>query len=558
MTRHRICPALWLLIALFVGPTRAAEEPWRPLLPNGWLAVAVTHDVEATEKKFASLLDDVGLQYNSVFASLKQAAGVGGFEFEAGELVLGLAKPGPDAPAYWFALVPAREFATFVQAVGGEMTGDLGVVTLLGVDLCLAPCGDWAIVTSLDQLAVAEKAMQKSAQATAQATKASDLAIELSAAGIELLITRADEQDDALRNRSLRGALVWPPKLEAVDAALAQNLPLLRRWSTLLDGLRAEATLDDAGELRVVLSAPLREPPTGAAKPAAAALAQPPAGPGIIELTGSGASPFAKPLLELYLAYLNGRPDVVDAKRFPAQSYTEFSQAVAAVFGQVEGFSSRLVEHVGADAPLYSNQAAVVSVADGDAFLDATRNVVSKWNALVAEAEPEVDLQFETKPIKLADCDGLLLDVDMVEAMKLGVSAEMRQIMHQFFGGQGRYAWRALKLSDSRVLLMDLPKQQAEAVARQLAKQPALGGNASPPKADSSWQANVRMDRYLTWQRRVQRVMRGVEGDAVQPTQPRPATLDMQLTTRGGKLELRACTSRKSLRTLGEMQTGSR
>jgi len=554
----RLLLTITCAIQLAAGSAAFAIEPWRPLLPDGWLAVASTPDVETAEKKFAALLDDVGLQYNSVFAALKAAAGIDQLRLGRGDVVLGLAQSESNSPAYWFALAPTRDFADLLDSLGGEMTGDVGVATLLGVDLCVAPCGDWAIVTSLDQRQIARQAMQRGVKAPDRHAGEYDLALELSTAGIELLAVRAKQGDEQHRERTLRGALVWPPRLEVLDAALARNQPLLACWSKLFDGLRAEATVRDTGQLKLQLSAPLRQQPTvgksgdGHSGDGQAVVELPvlaPNTPTIATAHGSGRAAIAEPLLQLNLAYAEGRADELGARRYSAQPFAEFRTSAAVALGQIKGFTAGIVSHQDKQAPLYSNQLAIVAVEDADAFLSTSRDLIDKWNSLIKESQPEVALLFRTHDLTLAGLEGVLFDVDMVEAMKLGTAPEVREIMDQFFGGKGRYGWRVLKLNDSRVLIMDLPTSEAERMA-QLMLAAQAQSSISPAEP---WQVEVRLDRYLHWQQSIQRVMQATPAKPNPPATSGSPTLEIQLSTKEGKLQVTAHTTRDSIKALGDL-----
>ncbi|MEM6799317.1 MAG: hypothetical protein AAF589_07360, partial [Planctomycetota bacterium] len=107
---------------------------------------------------------------------------------------------------------------------------------------------------------------------------------------------------------------------------------------------------------------------------------------------------------------------------------------------------------------------------------------------------------------------GVEFHVDMVDAVDVGVSPEVRRLMDQFFGDGGRYTWRLIQVSDRLALLTDLPWAEARALAEQVEASPQASGG---PKANGdeaaagAWKLSVDPVRYLAWQRRVTQLMQG-------------------------------------------------
>ncbi|MEM8864893.1 MAG: hypothetical protein AAGF31_05035 [Planctomycetota bacterium] len=550
--------AIALATLLSIGSASLAAEAWRPLVPEDWLAVAATPDWQATEAKLTKLLAKFSYNYAGASAALLQLAGVDQLGVADGEVVVGVAGSpnGQAAGLVPFALLPVDDFTTLVESLGGEVTGDVGVATLLGFDVCLAPGGGWALAMPLEQLELAQTIVERSRHPPRDADiPAADLTVELSPAGLDFAIARADAVDWRSRKRILNRGLNWPPSLTLIDAAIAQNGPLLARWRERFDGLKVGFTIGDEDRLVAEVVGPLREPiaslPTGAAKgvdlPAPSPMAR---------LTGRGDGPTSDLLVDLYLAYARGRPDEVDSPGYPLEPYQHFVAATRAAMQHVKHFSLIARTQPTDQSPLLANQAILLKLDDRSAFEAAAAEAILRWNAVVAGADAQMQIAFDTKRYEHRGRPLLEFSVDMIDAINVGVSPEIRTLMQRLFGEDSRYAWRLLPIGESHALFADLPLEDAIELCDQLEGVDAAVAEEQAPTIDR-WQAEVYLDRFLAWQSQVLEVTQGrVLGGRRSRTMASSPPLQIDATADASQLKVQATLQPQTLQAMAGYLSG--
>ncbi|MEM6799108.1 MAG: hypothetical protein AAF589_06310, partial [Planctomycetota bacterium] len=385
-------------------PAAPTEEAWRALLPDGWLAIAsLRPDLDSVDAEVATLLDDLSFNYESALATAREVLELANLELGAGRLVIGVAEtPANEASGserFEFFLLPIRSFEEAISALGGEVVGDVGIATLLGKELCLAPCGDWLFIVDLEHLDIAQARMASAVDQPATAGPTHDFTAELSADGmawVAKLSTRAG--NEATRRRVLRGLLRWPPNFDALKAATAENAPLVEGFRELFTTLQTSVDLGVDHGVSWRLAGCLSKPAPQASAETGAALPDSVTASSIASVQGSGRGPVSHTLLRLLLAYYEGRPDEIEARAYPNEAFAEFADRVFASAQRVDWFDAAIVTHADGDLPLYSNQAALLTVDRFDTFASALEDVFASWNRLVAKSGAATELVFAKRP----------------------------------------------------------------------------------------------------------------------------------------------------------------
>ncbi|MEM9186577.1 MAG: hypothetical protein AAGB00_08795 [Planctomycetota bacterium] len=581
--RPRLAPLLWptALLWLIALPTPASYGAgYEDGLPAGRLGVVVATDFARAESLIARTAADLGLAYRSPVETLGLPRDTANTIFGSGEVAVGAAVSDATGAVYPFASLavdPTADdpLATFLAAVGGEPAGDVGLLTVSGVELCVAITRGRLLVVPVEQLDeiqqpneargvadLANPATQPPATELRATGSQPLLAFEVERRGLTMLAERAGRIEPHVRKAALGRALVWPPTVAALKAQFVQNRPLLEELALAYQRIRFELHGDDGGiAARFVASQPTsakRQPPRADAEarrvpPAPFAWPRPAA-----SASGTSDGGAVKALLRLNLAYLHGRPDAIDADAYDERAMVRFRAAALAALGHVESFDASIAAHLQADEPLYANRAAVLQVRDADAFGAAVIAFFDRWNTLVAETMAGANLTFATRPLERDGLQGVEFDVDILAAMNLGAAPEVRDVIERFFGPGARYTWRLVTLPDGRVLLSDYRWPEVKGLAKRLADaktnpyEPRAGkpeGAASLPSAPGV-HATVAPLRYLGWQQRITRTIRGqAERHPAEAAQTPPVRLSA--TVSAGQLRVEAFTPRPTLRAIG-------
>ncbi|MEN1679767.1 MAG: hypothetical protein AAGJ46_09240 [Planctomycetota bacterium] len=544
-----------ILFALIASPALGAEPAWRALLPEGWLGVVAIADPEATDAKIGRLLGDLSFDYAGGLAAFKAAVGDPTLQLNGRELVVGCAMRDGDAAApYWFALAPLDDFDAWLNAAGGETIGEVGVVSLGGIEVCLAPCGEWVFVTSLNRIDTARVA---SKQAIARVPRAApgaptdEVVLEVSPTGIDYLAERAAQVDGRARRRVLHAGLTWPPTRRQLEAAVLQNAPLLEQWRQSLTGLRLGAELPEAGGVTLRLSSAAREPidpqPAPASVPMLAA-----ANTAVLVADAPSGGPLTDRLVGLYTAYDQGRPDQVDAAAFPDGLYDPFSEARRRACRGVAAWRMVFLDRSAGDRPLAACQASVMTTPDPQRTRDDIRQIISRWNDLVAGAGAKMPLVFAAETVTRGGREIDEYRVDMVTAVGVPDSVEIRAMMVRLYGEAGEYVRRVIPVGDDLLLETDAPLDEALAMAEQIER-------AERQPVTNAWRASIRVDRFLAWQAALRDVARGeVWGEKPERPMNDAATLNLTAAAEPDRLQLEAHADRDAVRAIGRYLRANR
>lgn len=492
--------------------TSTAEPAWRPLLPEGWLAVVSTGDLNAAEDQFASVLDDLSFDYSSVLTKLKMAVGAEDLAFAPGDVVLGACETA-DEQLYLFALLPTDDFEQLVASLNGELAGDVGLVTVFGYDLCLTSCGKWAMVAPLANLDVAQAAKQRPVVEVGK-PQAADIALELSAEGIGFLTRRAQNTNARDRRQAVRSMIRWPPKVSALDAAFLQNAPLLTELADQFASLRLSLVVSDDGLECQVAGAFSQTPrkPTKQREQTVARLLSVPDDARVASLTGSGDTVTSELLTRLYLAYAQGRPDEVDAPRYHPDLQAPYAEAVLDAMQHVLHFESVNRVPSKPNAPALANHAILLELDDREAFQQATIESFEHWNELVIASQAKMKVVFEPQQVQVDNRKLLTFRVDMAKAVGMESAPEIERLFERLFGPDGDYVWRLIPIGDTCFLCSDLPQADALNLARHTEAQleQAIDADAqSSPVLSDAWTYKLHAHRLIDWHEKVYQITMG-------------------------------------------------
>ncbi len=537
-----------------VSPQPGAEvQPWRAYVPAGTLALgSCRSDLESLEADFVAAMDDLTYEYVGSLTSVRHFSELLNFEPGAGRVVLGAAETqqadshGGD-PCF-FALIPVASYEEAVRDLGAEQVGDIAVLGFLGLEFCLAPCGEWIFVTSLEHQDVARQASLGNGQLRPRETL-SDVHLEMDNRGLELLTEwSAEVSDSARRRHGLRELLRWPPSLEAVQAAISQNGPLMAACKELFAGADLGLSFDKTSGMTWQMRGDLSNQSDSTAVAIGHEFPEAIVGNALATFSGPGQGPLSDTLESLCLAYTKGRPDEVEAKQYDEEAFAAFQESFGKTRSHVRWCHAALLPHAEGPLPLYSNQAVLLTVDDFEGFAGNLRASFMAWNELVRTSNAQLAVLFAHQPFQEGVLRSDSFSVDMVEALFDDAAPEVRKIFEQFYGKGGRYVWRSFRLDDNRVLLTDLPREEAESLARQVAAE----GDTQPAEELGTWRAKLKPAALMRWQARVQQVMAGRPVDRrMGKPEAAPPRVDLRADVVDGQIVLSAQVTRQALRSIG-------
>lgn len=564
--RHlpQLCLVPILASLLLLTSNVHAQDHWRDHLPAKTLGFVVAPDLETAESKLAGVLDDLSFNYTGLLAEIKSTAGLGEFEFSQRATVIGLASDSEEANRYFpFALLPTGEFEALVHAMEGDVTGDLGVVPVMGTDLALVPAGDWTALTLLEHAGAVRPAGNGPKLQSQQETPVGapgDLSVEITTLGYQHLQSRAGGIQARRKRRALRSES-WPPRLEYLDAAYLLNRPLLDHLHRQFDAAQFSLSVDEALDVNALLHLPLKstvfeetESDENAAEfgryAAADSLLLPERD--VIWSTAGDGGLLLEQVSKLRLAYDRGRPDEIDAVAYVQVRFAEFAAASWAAYQYIERFELQSFT-VSEGQPVAANQAILLRLSDRQAFEGEFKKMVVAWNRLVSESAAKMPVKFETRPLKREGQTGWEFDVNMAEAFGMQMTPELRTMLNGYYGNEGHLIWRMVRIGEDHCLVSDLPWKETQLIVENLTDNNAT--REAKQSQPNRIQGMLYADRYLAWQEQQRKAMLGdtkVIGGKKKEAMPGAPPVRFDAAIEQGGLSLRFNADRETLQAVGE------
>lgn len=504
-SRRSLAGLCALLIAVCLTKSGHADqlEPARQCLaalPDKVLGVVVLHDATATEQAFKAAATRLGTPPLPIGTFVSNLVGA-----EAkGDLVVGLAESTAGSPAL-FLMIPVADFDEFVTGLEG-VAGEESEIQLAGQRLLAVRRGNWALLTSVSG-AIAKQTFNPPENLVEAAGPLFDPdergAISVIVPGDALrrastLIGESGKTPEELerlrRSFSLRD-IRWNQPGDWAELLLVYG-PLVESLAQHTDGVLIQGR--GAENADVALSGTLlakagetQEPGTTSATKAA--VLELPARQAFLTAVGPTATSWTPVGIELFLGHLASRTHELGVAQFPADEWEGFRESVHALVRKTTS-ASLIAVAPGKEEPQLANQAVLLEVEDAEQFLSSVQELTTDWNRLLENADREVELVFDAKPLELAGRNGTRFVVDLPTAFQASHIPEVRTVLTRLFGNTGEMRIDVLPLDGNRVLVSQFPPETTSELIG------AIGEQKPAEPKDQQWILEFVPQVYQDWQ----------------------------------------------------------
>lgn len=480
---------LTLLLLLFLPLPTAAE---RPELPRNWLVTLTLRNPSELLDKTEDLLEELSLRSPQQEAFRKLDAQR--LRLDNGRFLVGIAAPERDLEQLYPFAVVATPVEEVIGLLGGEMTGDVGVVSAGGFELAVRSIYGATVIVPVNRQKLLTTD-QPPVAASAEQPPADDVTLTLSEAGLTVLEQRAVARRSSLslRDRVALNELGWPPSPKWLDAAIGANASLTEELSAVFKQLSAGVSLDGNGAVSLSVRGQLRKHEQQQSGKPLAALLPELERPTIATLSGDATDGALVTLVRLSLAYSEGRPDEAELRAYPEEAYRQVADRVIAAFSQVEAADAALLARL-PDDPFQSNRVAVLRVGDEASFVESLVESARAWNKLLEETKPgaKLTLAIDQHALVSEAPSATRFTTDVAASIESPPSEEVQRVMRRYYGPSGLHVLHAQPLGNGHVLLGDLAEEQLRWIAARLVE--------TSPEPAKPLNGRWRVDRYATWQ----------------------------------------------------------
>lgn len=464
---------------LFALPSYAASAGWTDHLPEGWLAVvAVGRPLELREQASEFLPADTLPDWVAgVEEQLRVLLGI-----ENRQLAIGAAKA-DDGSFEPFALLPSDDYQNLLDRLDADQGNDEAFASLLGYELRLQPAGDHAWVALADSTLRPGTASQVCTD-----DSDADLSVHLSDAGLEATHGLAAEQ------RAKRLATGKTPRYSLrtrQDAvrSVCELTPLLAVLAESWNQASISVERIDEGTLSVVLTGSASDGPSSL-PPQASGLANALARDEIAFLAVGGPAPGL--VAELLAAVVACRADTVGAREYNAGGLRQLSASLGNFTDQVEAFRAEWSTPRSGEPLVANRQLLFRSTSD---LRSAMTQLVASWNALVKATLCETPLEVTLEPP--SETDSMRLATDVSAALGEELADPIMPMLERVFGPGG------VSVEEFARIDADHWRLSAPVVKEDNTPLPIAAND------ESRLHGEVRIDRWLRWQRRIEEVFAG-------------------------------------------------
>lgn len=559
--KQSFAPIVCLLLAPLALMTPASASDWRQVAPPNWIVTLTVHDLEGAMRRAGAVLDDLRVDWSGALTGVRAVADGARLPASSQEVTLGIAAPEDQLDAGYPFAVLRGDFQTLVDALQGERTGDVAILTFAGLEFAALPAGEGALVVPLSHQERARRLLEAPGDAPPDGATEdephADLTVRVSQLGLNLLAERAAQRrkQEGPNPPALR-SLPWPPSIKWIDAAIGANAPLAERAGEMLSELSVGLSLPHDRSLSLLVVGRLidSDDETASAPEGEVSLPVGDRSP-IATLRGGGADGALPSLMRLVLAYSRGRPDVVELPEYPEAQYLAVEKKVMDAVRLINQGNAMLLERLD-DDPLMSNRVALVEVRDQSAFVTAINDAVKLWNAMIVQSDANTPLVIEVDELQLlgdARPPAVRYTIDVAKAIESPPSPEVKAIVDRYFGAGGAHVTYLAPLGDGRLLIGDTQPEQLRGFSDRLN---APTDRTAAPDPGASWRGEWRVDRFAAWQEKIRSdLLRGAIG--FQPATPLPAApVQYGVTQSGNRLTIRLDAPRATVVALGHLLPG--
>ncbi len=479
-----------LALVLTLATLRATRaEGIIDYVPAEATGFVVVRNLGATDAKIQKLMDIFGELSEekppAPLAFIKTATGLGAGINEAGDALL-VALPGEASPldVKPLLVVAVSDYAAFAESVGGDASGEISRVTIVGNEVLAAKRGDYAVLMNvehrptLEVLLAAEPKLSPTAEALGEWLGANDLSLVLLPAGVDALTAlggSAIDSEVALREQQYSGT--------EMAEELAQAKREMEMFRMILGFFDAEisaggvgASIDDESNVRLsdrIVFADGGRLASAADVPKAerAMLAGYPDKPFVF----AGGGPFPPEWIDamagLTRSIMEQSPKLYGFEDFDETKWKQLQESYREAM-QIRSMS--MIMFAGEkDDPLYSNIFGVVDMEDSARYIEATKKSMATWNELTAASTSDIKMKYEVSEVDVADKKGLLVENDILAAARDDSVPMVKPMIDAMFGNDGKLRFYLVP-ADADTVVMAISSEEAAAAAVESA-----GGDAS-------------------------------------------------------------------------------
>lgn len=440
-----------------------------------------------------------------------------------------------------FVLLPVADYKAFVRAGDGDPGLAATPLTLAGEELLAGRRGQWVLLTNVvADFSAMGSVSSDTAKQTAALSEDQLFSVVITPAGLETLQSLAQSTPVTSRSLAYRRRLLASRQMDWTDPAQWQARlgvygTTIDRW--VKDCEAVVAGVDIAGDksvdiqIRMAPREPLEVAPATMALPAVELTGE----RRVIHAEGPIASPWTTTALSTLVDRVLATPDGVGVEYFDPSAMSSWHETVLRLGEQLKAARFTMIAP-DKEQPVMCNSAYLCQVKQADEFLAALDSSFAAWNTLIERSRRDEDLIFEIAPLRVEELAGKRYSVDLPSAVRQEDIPDVRQVMQQMFGRNGRMVIDAVPISANYVLVSDLPDVLRDQLIAQLKAAPA----ASSTEA-SAWTMTIKPDAWQDWSNEVKRVSMGGNIIGWKPKRiATDATVTVRAETQAPTLLLRA------------------
>jgi hypothetical protein len=472
-----------LLIALSLAPINALRaEGVLDQAPPDAMGFAIVRNLAATDAKiqrvmkiFESLSE---VHPPAPLAFIKTATGIGEGLNDNGDALIALL-PGdadPMSPKPLL-LVPVSDYAKFAESIGGDASGEICRVTIVGEEVLIAKRGDYAMLMNVEHRPRMEAILASDAPSAPPIAALvpwlgkNDFAVVLLPAGVDAL-TAAAQTGLASQRTEMENQFSDPQFAEMaanVKQALDMYDSILGFCNTEIAAGAIGMSIDDATNIRisdrVVFEkdgelAKLEDIPKLDQSP----LIGYPAGPFVFAGGGPLPQAFSEFVSKMSRKTMEKYPEKYGFQNFDEEKWNKIEESWKAATAGLRSMSVALLPG-GKDDAIVSNIFYIVHVDDADAYFASSRKSMELWNELVAASSSDIKLPYEITDVVISGKKGMLMSVDIAAAAADENVPMLRPMFQAAFGADGKMRMYTIA-ADPTTVVMGIGKEEqvAEAV----------------------------------------------------------------------------------------------
>lgn len=408
-----------------------------------------------------------------------------------------------------FALLPVTDYKTFVRAGDGDAGLAVTPFTLAGEELLASRRGNWVLLTNVVEDSSTLGALEaKTAELLATLSQEQLFSGVVTPQGLAHLKSLAKSTPATSRSLAYRRRLLASRGIDWTDPAdwrerLAWHAPSVERWAEQSEMVVAGVDIADDKEIELRLKIAPKQALEATRAPIALPAATLPDQRQVVLAEGPLASPWTTVGLATMVDRILAAPDAVGVDYFDPSATSAWQETVLKVGEELQAVRFWMIAPQ-KDQPVMCNSAYLCQVEEADAFLEALDASFAAWNVLIERSRRDEDLIFETATLEVEGLTGKRYSVDLPSAVRQEDIPDVREVMQQMFGRNGRMVVDVVPISPQHVLVSDL----TDPLRNQLI---GLLKEATLPEASeaSGWTIAIEPAAWQDWSNDVKRISMG-------------------------------------------------